>query len=79
MSPPDLDNRSKDFSETWQLFRDQYSKKNYRALFSKKSPVSYKKIDLCFFGYLEFWYFKTTLTILLKLSKMVDNNERNHP
>ena len=32
-----------------------------------------------FFQYLQFWYFKTTLTILLKLLKMVDNNERNLP
>ena len=32
-----------------------------------------------FFQYLKFWYSQTTLTILLKLSKMVDNNERNHP
>ena len=32
-----------------------------------------------FFQYLEFWYSKTTLTILLKLSKMVDNNEKNLP
>ena len=30
------------------------------------------------FQYLKFWYFKTTLTILLKLSKMVDDNERDH-
>merc|ERR1712096_93362 len=46
--------------------------------FLKKNLVSYKKIVMCFFGYLKFCQKETTLTILLKLSKMVDNNERNH-
>ena len=69
---------SEDFSETWQLFRDQYSKKNVRARFSKKNPVSYKKIDLCFFEYLKFCYVKTTLTILFKSSEMVDWKVRNN-
>ena len=52
--------------------------KGDRALFSKKSPVSYKKIDLCFFEYLKFCYVKTTLTILLKSSEMVDWKVRNN-
>ena len=33
---------------------------------------------MCFFGYLENWQKKSTLTIFLKTSEMVDNNVRNH-
>ena len=52
--------------------------KGSRALFLKKNLVSYKKIDTCFFGYLENWQKETTLRNFFKTSEMVDNNVRNH-
>ena len=73
------ENRSKDFFETLQLFRDRYSKKTDESFFRKKFRIIQKLKENCIFRWLFELSSKTTLTILLKSSEMVDNIARNNP
>ena len=65
-----LDNRSKDFHETWQLFRDRYYEETDESFFGKKSgSFNNSKKCVIFEGFSNF-----SRNLVLKLVLFIDEN-----
>ena len=73
------ENCSKDFADFWSEVRYRYSEKSDEALFSKKNFLNDPGKKNCIFRWFLDHFSKTTVTILLKSSEMVDNIVRNNP